>query len=114
MPKQTPSPHAPDPQCDNPWYKTSLRQAFNAWQPKTMAEARDFSQECLGRAEAIAEVLSWYAWHESQANMPTVHVCAELLADLCHLAYTPTIDFWPGEAELQEQGWQSPKAEGQS
>jgi hypothetical protein len=102
----------PDPQLDdNHWHKTAMRHAFNQWDPKSMTKARDFSQECLVRAEMLAEVLVQAAWRE-EVTMSQLRTCAELLADLCHLAYVPTMDWWDDDAELARKGLAAPSQGG--
>jgi hypothetical protein len=104
--------HPPNPYVDaEHWHKTALRQAMEAWEPKTMAEARHFTMECVGRAEALAAVLVEYAWREP-TEWSTMRQCVELIDDLCHLAYAPMMDLWQDEEELQRRGWQPPTGEG--
>ena len=38
--------------------KTSLRLATNHWSPPSIGAARDLAMECVGRAQALANVLA--------------------------------------------------------
>jgi hypothetical protein len=96
---------------DEIWYKTELRRAMHPWQPKSMAEARNFSMECVGRAEALAAVLVRYAWERQSKEWSIMRQCVELIDDLCHMAYGPMMDWWDDEEALQRHGWQPPTGE---
>lgn len=101
---------SPDPDFEAEYaYKTELRRAMHPWQPKSMAEARNFTMECVGRAEAMAAVLVHYAWERQSTEWSMMRQCVELIDDLCHFAYAPMMDFWQDEEELQRTGWQPPK-----
>jgi hypothetical protein len=79
--------------------ESALRRALNGRQPRTMAEAKTFSLECVGRAEAVAAVLVCYTWEQELGTSPkawsVVRQCLELIDDLCHVAYPPMLDGWP-------------------
>jgi hypothetical protein len=79
------------------------------WHPMSMAEARDFSMECIGRAGALAEVLADYAWEQAPSKMETMRECLELLDDLCYFGYSPMLDWWDDEKTLIGHGWTPPE-----
>lgn len=117
MPEQTRSQLPPDAQfLDDHWRKTCLRRAFQQWEPKTMAEAQRLSMECLGRAEAVTELLTLYAEPASESEAGSIAFsvlrgCGELLDDLLPLAYVPMMDWWLDEDDRKHHGWRPPAEE---
>jgi hypothetical protein len=92
----------------NPHHKTLLRQIRNFWTPASVGEAKWFAEECYGRAEALASVLSEYTWDDRQVSCSDLREALEVLDDLLYLGYG-MLEWWDDEDTLIEHGWQPPK-----
>jgi hypothetical protein len=71
----------------------------SSWTPANVGEAKEIAEECYGRAESLASILS-----ESSSDL---RVELEVLDDLLYLGYG-MLEWWDDEAELIARGWQPP------
>jgi len=81
-------PGAPTP--DQP-YVPMLKRLFDDWHPETTQDWKATTEECLGYAASLAEVLDGYTWQASdreRGGMFPVHHTLELLSLLLNLAYS--------------------------
>jgi len=99
---------APTVDRRHPFRKTALRLAAYAWEPPSIAAARELTMECVGRAKSLANVLA-HACQEDGADRWDLGQGLELLEDLLDLAYVPLMDWWDDEAELTQAGWTPPQ-----
>ena len=80
---------------------------------RASAEAKWFAEECYGRAEGLASVLSEYTWDDRQVSCSDLRDALEGLDDLLYLGYG-MLKWWADEDALIGHDWQPPKTkEGQ-
>jgi len=87
----------------------ALRQVRACWKQTSCADAKQFAQGCLERAEGLAAVCTQYLWGD-RVSEEDLKFALEMLDDLIDMAYSMMEDWWD-EDELIRRGWRPPKRE---